>query len=454
MESTPSIPQPVYAVYDDDLSIAKRATGAVCLTDIVPHDVAWLWPGRLPLGNVTLLVSDPGVGKSLVTLDIAARVTRGAPWPDQEPCVAACAEHGDETRVGEGESGRGGDLIEHSSHTTTSSNTPSPNPQSAIPNPQSSVSPSPNRPLSRSMHCAPGSVLLINIEDHFHNTIRPRLDALGADCSRIMAWTYVFSEPLVEAPHLFALTRDLDRLCTLLRAMRDCRLVILDPITAFLGDSSDQSSADVWKLLSALASLARKHNFAVLVASHLRKKEGAAIHRALGSLAFVAAARAVWTIVKDPDDANKRLLVPLKNNLAPDTKGLAFTIKTHEPTQAAVVDWLQGAVEATADTALTSHRQAGRPDDERRYAIDWLRARLSGGAAPVREIRKDADAHGISYATLRRAFRELSCETIRVGQFPYGEWQWKLPPVDAQNSVGEFCAPTAVTDEFAELAST
>jgi hypothetical protein len=294
-------------------------------------------------------------------------------------------------------------------------------------------------------------VLLINIEDHFHNTIRPRLDALGADCSRIIAWTYVSGEALVESPHLFALTRDLDRLSTLVCAMRDCRLVILDPITAFLGDSSDQSSSDVWRLLSALASLARKRNFAVLAVSHLRKKEGAAIHRALGSLAFVAAARAVWTVAKDCADAKKRLLLPLKNNLAPDAKGLAFTIKTHEPTQAAVIGWLQGAVEATADTALGTTRHGGRPDNERKYAVQWLRTRLSDGPAPVRDIRTDADAHGIGYGTLRRAFRELGAKAIKHGPVPRGQWKWTLPNEGAQNRVGEFCAPSQIPDEFAPV---
>jgi hypothetical protein len=284
-------------------------------------------------------------------------------------------------------------------------------------------------------------VLLINIEDHFHNTIRPRLDALGADCSRIIAWTYVSGKLFIEGPHLFALTRDLDRLSTLVCAMQDCRLVILDPITAFLGDSSDQSSADVWKLLSALASLARKHNFAVLAVSHLRKKEGAAIHRAMGSLAFVAAARAVWTVAKDPADPRKRLLLPLKNNLALDTNGLAFTIETHEPTHAAVVHWLPDPVEATADKALASTRPGGRPDNERKYAVQWLRTRLSDGAAPVRDIRTDADAHGIGYGTLRRAFRELGAEAVKQGAVKYGPWTWRLPGQGAQNTVGEFCAP-------------
>ena len=53
------------------------------LADVPPAEVAWLWPGRIALGKVTLLAGDPGLGKSFVTLDIAARVSRGASWPDE-----------------------------------------------------------------------------------------------------------------------------------------------------------------------------------------------------------------------------------------------------------------------------------------------------------------------------------------------------------------------------------
>jgi RecA-family ATPase len=388
-QSVPN-PQPRYVardVYDDPLSNAKRATGAFSLTRIDSRDLPWLWPGRIPLGCITLLVSDPGVGKSLLALDIAARVSRGAQWPDQ--CSPLAPR--EEIR-----------LAERDAYT-------------------------------------PASVLLINIEDHFAHTIRPRLEALGADFERIIGLTEVREEPFFEY-HQFALTRDLNALQKLIEAMQGCRLVILDPITALLGNSTDQSSADVWKLLTALAGLARKLSFAVLVVSHLRKKEGAAIHRALGSLAFVAAARVVWTLAKDPADSNKRLFIPLKNNFAPDTKGLAFTIETHEPTQAATIRWHAEPIEVTASMMLPSARPGGRPDEERRYAMEWLRARLSDGAAPMCDVQQEANAHGICYGTLRRAFRQLGGEPVKKGEVKHGQWLWRLPSQDAQNPVGEICA--------------
>jgi hypothetical protein len=54
----------------------------LCAADHPVRPVRWLWPGRIPIGKVTLLVGDPGLGKSLVALDVAARVSRGAAWPD------------------------------------------------------------------------------------------------------------------------------------------------------------------------------------------------------------------------------------------------------------------------------------------------------------------------------------------------------------------------------------
>src|SRR2546422_7589826 len=54
----------------------------VPLSNVVPRAVDWLWAGRIPLGKVTLIVGDPGLGKSWLTEDLATRVSRGAAWPD------------------------------------------------------------------------------------------------------------------------------------------------------------------------------------------------------------------------------------------------------------------------------------------------------------------------------------------------------------------------------------
>lgn len=69
----------------------------VCLKDIEPKSVDWLWDGRIPLGRITLLVGYPGEGKSFLTTDMASRVSTGTPWPDKRVCpqgsvIFICAE--------------------------------------------------------------------------------------------------------------------------------------------------------------------------------------------------------------------------------------------------------------------------------------------------------------------------------------------------------------------------
>ena len=197
--------------------------------------------------------------------------------------------------------------------------------------------------------------------------------------------------------------------------MPDCRLVIVDPISAYLGNVNEQSNSEVRGLMLPLAALAQQHNVAVLAVTHLRKKEGAAIYRAMGSLAFVAAARAAWLVAKDPKSPKRRLLMPLKNNLAADVNGLAFTIESHATTSQPTIHWSPDPIAISAETIVGNARPRGRPDAACQDAMDWLRKRLANGPAPARDVQEEADAHGISKPTVRRAFRELRGEAVKTG---------------------------------------
>jgi hypothetical protein len=95
MNTTPIFPPCPFVTPADQLARASRVAGAVRFSELAPQKVRWLWPDRIPLGRITLLVSDPGLGKSLLTLDIAARVSTGAPWPDE----AVSAVKSEETRA-------------------------------------------------------------------------------------------------------------------------------------------------------------------------------------------------------------------------------------------------------------------------------------------------------------------------------------------------------------------
>lgn len=353
------------------------------LAEVPPSHVEWLWPGRVALGAVTMLAGDPGLGKSFVTLDMAARVSRGGPWPEEK----------DESRESwvEGQSS-GSYLASHESQ-------------------------------------SPASVVLFSAEDDLAKTIRPRLEELRADCDRVVAIEAIEGRDVDGAfARPFEMGRDLEHLSAVVEQLGDCRLVIIDPISAFLGRVSENANAEVRAMLAPLADLAAKHNLAVVVVSHLRKDEGAAVYRTMGSMAFVAAARAAWIVVRDPKDSRRRLMLPVKNNLADDVGGLAYTIRPWRPGGVPVVCWDDQRIEASCELADgRPTRPAHRPSEERGEVTEWLSAYLADCPLPAHEVREAAEAHGFTYGTLRRAFRDLRGQASRPKGDPCGNWIWQLP---------------------------
>jgi hypothetical protein len=68
------------------------ASGGILVSDVETERVAWLWRGWLALGKISVLDGDPGLGKSATTLDIAARVSTGRPFPDGSECETGAGE--------------------------------------------------------------------------------------------------------------------------------------------------------------------------------------------------------------------------------------------------------------------------------------------------------------------------------------------------------------------------
>lgn len=331
------------------------------LSDVQPEELEWLWPGRIPLGKLTLLAGDPGLGKSFVTCDIAARVSSGRPWPDD----------------------------------------------SAWKQPA-------------------GSVAMFNCEDGLADTIRPRLDRAGADVSKIVAIEGIKvhdSETGEARQRGFTLAADLPRLERVVADLADCRLIVIDPISAYLGDADSHKNAEVRALLAPLTELAERFRVSVLMVTHLAKGTGLkAIYRSMGSLGFAATARAVWHVAKSPDDDARRLILPAKMNLAPDPTGLAYRIE-----QGAVC-WEADPIKMNADELLAIEANA-KPDSDRSQrddAAEWLRDTLANGPMPSKEVIADGREHGHAEKTLRRAFNDIiGGKPTKMGM--NGGWMWSLP---------------------------
>lgn len=264
----------------------------------------------------------------------------------------------------------------------------------------------------------PADVLVVSAEDSPRHTIRPRLDAMGADVSRVHEVGGVRrADGQIVPLHL----ADPVHRAHLREAMETYRprLVIIDPITAYLAETDTHRDADVRTVLAPLAELAAEYDAAIVYIMHLRKSQAdRAIYRAGGSIAFIGAARSALLVGRDPDDG-RRGIAHIKSNLSPLAPTVGFEI----------VDgrfvWV-GESDLTADRML-----APATGDEERSAIeeatDWLAATLEGGDwVPASEIMSAARRDGISDRTLRRAAARLEIEKSRRGVGRSKPWYWRL----------------------------
>jgi len=215
----------------------------------------------------------------------------------------------------------------------------------------------------------------------------------------------------------------------------DCRLVIIDPNTAYLGRVDSHNNAEIRGMLAPIAKLAAQLRVAVVAVTHLRKGSGPAIYRSMGSLAFAAAARGVWAVAKDQENPRRRLFLPVKNNIATDVTGLSFDIRPHGSGGALVVAWDRKPVEITADDALDPDSDESGSLAE---AMEWLESELSGASRPAKDTKAKAKKDGIAERTLMRAKKRLLVKAEHVGFGEGSRWMWTLPdtgnPKDAKPS--------------------
>jgi hypothetical protein len=275
---------------------------------------------------------------------------------------------------------------------------------------------------------APRAALWIGHEEGAGTAIKPRLEAAGADVGKVFVYDRMPSFPA-----------DYEWLREEIR-QTGAVVVVVDPIDAYMdfgarGDS--HRNGDVRARLAALATVADETGAAIIMVRHWRKSGGVqAIYRAAGSLAYSALARAVASVVCDPQDPGVRLALWSKVSGGADVETLRFGI---EPAgTAARVRWL-GSDDRTADDIMqaTDARANGRGEEGKAStatdaAEEWLMAYLDdhGGAASVGPLLAAGEEAGHTSRTLRRARErlKLAVRRISVGGEGEGEWRWLVPP--------------------------
>jgi len=339
----------------DELEHGKAEARPVLvkMEDVEPEGLQWLWWNRFPMGKLSLVVGDPATGKSFFALFMAARVSRGDAWPDIDQ-------------------------------------------------------PAPE--LAR-------SVIILSAEDDIADTIRPRLDAAGADLSKIFIMKGISRSGKKEIDPFDV--KNIDTLTEALRSIKDQRLIILDPITEYQGDIDGNATLAVRRSLQPLRRFAAENKIAVIAISHLNKTTAMrAIYRTTGSTAYTAAARAVWAISKDKDDPERRILAPLKCNLSINPTSLAFRIVE------GATEFERDPIDVSADDILSDEDAGDRTLAQ--DAQEWLRDLLADGPIEVAQILKSGRDNGFSEKTIRRARACMKIAKRKQGFGTDGKWFWGL----------------------------
>lgn len=312
----------------------------ICLADVKPQVVQWLFLGRIPYGRLTLLVGRPGAGKSFLTCDIAARLSRGLPWPcggGNAPLgetLFICAEDDPGDTVVPRLIAAGADL--------------------------------------QKTHLLRGKK--IEIED--------QKKVVAFDLQNVA----LIGETLDALPNIRLVIID----------------PIGNYIGGRVDAHRDNEVRSVLMPLVELA-MARGVAI-LLVCHSKKGKADFADDTALGSRAFVGVARSVWHLTEDKTDRARKLLLPGKCNLSVPAPGLAFRIGGSPARLEWEAKPLEGmhADDVLSESAERETNRGPAPE-RRDAAADWLAEQLRFGAVTVKEIKESAAAAELAWRTVRRA---------------------------------------------------
>lgn len=313
-------------------------------SDIKPEHITWLWPGYLPSNKLLTFAGSSTQGKSPVTLDLAARLSRGGIWPDGTP-----------NTVG------------------------------------------------------PRSVVILASEDDWADTMIPRLMLAGADLDRIIQVSMTTVKGMEEHERNLTLDADLEHLIDAIREEGNVGLVIIDPITNYLGKVSMNKEDEVRGLLMPLAIACQDLDVCVVVICHVNKRSdtSSAQQRIMGAGAFFGISRGAFFFENDKDEEDKHAHVMMPQRIiAPALKYktvgemLEFPDHRGEMRKSEVVKIVWGGVsDSDADDDL-GKAPSTRTKNESNEAGRLLVAFLQSGPKPSRECASHLMENGYKLDSL------------------------------------------------------
>jgi hypothetical protein len=366
---------------------------------ILAGPIRWVWRGKIPEGAVTLLAGRPKLGKSLLSVWLTAQLSRGLlegahfGRPAKTLLIAAedpvdtivkgrlIAAAADELRVG-----------------TLASRPPRP--------PQTTGG------LDEGVS---GS-----------DTTRSRPQTVGGGLGGLDDEGSVARRIVI--PDEYEL---LERIVV----ENEIALVALDPINSFLSHKIDaHRDAEIRRVLDPLAALCARRHFAALAVVHLnRRTDSDVLNRITGSAAYGGSARAILTFGRHPENELQRV-VASEGNWQRESRSELFELREVIVfPDAAPEDQTQPALVHVGTTDLDSADLIDQLDDDRsalEQTKEFLLGELALGPVGVTDLRRGAEANGLSWRTLERAKKLLGIEARRVSSANSprgsGRWEWFL----------------------------
>jgi hypothetical protein len=277
----------------------------------------------------------------------------------------------------------------------------------------------------------PRSVILMAGEDDMSDTVKPRLRVVGADMSKIKLFNVTAKRDDKETDLAAALDRDYQGLVDAARSLDDLALIVIDPITNYLGRQSMNKEEDIRGNISMpLKGLAQDKCACIITVGHLNKRdrEATVLQRTMGAAAFTGVPRKVFLFGNDPEDDNKhahimtevrdkQVSIQYKTKTVPDPEGI-------QKSPIIKVEWGK-LVEADADAVVNAPKQREKTTSKEVQVL--LKTLLRDGAKPTTDIEKAIKEAGIDCANWQRAAKRVAQSRQIKGKGKNAGWEWYLP---------------------------
>jgi putative DNA primase/helicase len=280
-----------------------------------------------------------------------------------------------------------------------------------------------------------GNAIILSAEYGAADTIIPRLMAAGADLNRVHVISSVHDAS--GCRRTFSLQHDLGLLEKKIEEIGNVALVVVDPVSSYLGRTDSHKNSEVRGVLEPLSEMAERMRAAVLSITHFSKggpnTARKAIDRVIGSVAFTGAPRAAFAVIDDPENEGRRLFLPVKNNLAAVPQGLAYRLGQQfvgdeaDSVLASFVMWDSEPVTVTANEAMAADSVGHGSGTAKLEAMEFLEAALAGGPLPAAELTRMTRDHGLSTKAVRSARETLGVKIERDGFGPGSKSVCSLP---------------------------